>query len=101
MFNLVCLCLIVTGAEGLKFNQHSWSQDLSVESTNSEIFDGQQLWKDDPEAKPVFFAIIMGKLAYRHQVSLWLSSLRNLGQYKDEVVLVTDKPDCLAVTLKE
>jgi len=55
----------------------------------------------DPEKKPVFYVIVMGNLAYRHQVSLWLSSLRKLGGFKDEVVLVTDKPVCLAATLTE
>jgi len=54
-----------------------------------------------PNAKPVFYVVIMGKLAYRHQVSLWLSSLRKLGGYQDEVVVVTDKPVCLAKTLTE
>jgi len=51
--------------------------------------------------KPVFYLIVMGKLAYRHQVSLWLTSLRKLGGFKDEVVLITDKPVCLAKTLEE
>jgi len=51
--------------------------------------------------KPVFYVVIMGRLAYRHQVSLWLSSLRKLGGYQDEVVVVTDKPTCLAKTLTE
>jgi len=53
------------------------------------------------DAKPVFYLIVMGKLAYRHQVSLWLTSLRKLGGFKDEVVLITDKPVCLAKTLEE
>jgi len=49
----------------------------------------------------VFYCIIMGKLAYRHQVSLWLSSVRKLGGWKDEAVIVTDKPTCLSKTLDE
>jgi len=56
---------------------------------------------EGPDGKPVFYAIVMGKLALRHQVSLWLSSLRKLGGYKDEVVMITDKPTCLAKTLTE
>merc|ERR1719160_1378807 len=43
----------------------------------------------------------MGNLAYRHQVSLWLSSLRLLGNWKREAVIVTDKPVCLVKTLTE
>merc|ERR1719335_1886475 len=43
----------------------------------------------------------MGKLAYRHQVSMWLASLRKVGGFRDEVILVTDRPACLATTLRE
>jgi len=50
---------------------------------------------------PVFYAVIMGRLAYRHQVSLWLNSLRVVGNWTGEAVIVTDKPECLAETLKE
>jgi hypothetical protein len=53
------------------------------------------------EAQPVFYIVVMGGLAYRHQVSLWLSSVRKLGGWKGEVIIVTDKPTCLAKTLSE
>jgi len=43
----------------------------------------------------------MGNLAYRHQASLWLSSLRVVGGWVGTAVMVTDKPDCLATTLGE
>merc|ERR1719235_1740657 len=43
----------------------------------------------------------MGKLAYRHQVSMWLASLRKVGGFRDEVVIITDRPACLATTLRE
>merc|ERR1719161_1217584 len=43
----------------------------------------------------------MGGLAFKHQVSTWYGSLRKLGGYKDEVVLVTDMPSCLEKTLSE
>lgn len=49
--------------------------------------------------RPVFYAIVMNQAAQKHQVRLWLSSLREIGQWKDEVVLVTDRPDCLADNL--
>jgi len=83
MVNCAIALLLVGLAHGLKISSHTSSS------------------ASDPEKKPVFYAIIMGNLAYRHQVSLWLSSLRKLGAYKDEVVLVTDKPGCLATTLTE
>merc|ERR550537_1607192 len=53
------------------------------------------------ESKPIFYAVIMGKLAYRHQASLWLTSLRMVGGWVGTAVMVTDKPDCLATTLGE
>jgi len=83
MVNCAIAFLLVGLAHGLKISSHTSSR------------------ASDPEKKPVFYAIVMGNLAYRHQVSLWLSSLRKLGGFKDEVVLVTDKPVCLAATLTE
>lgn len=50
---------------------------------------------------PVFYAVVMGNLAYRHQVSLWLYSLRKVGNWNQEAVLATDKPGCLVKTLQE
>jgi hypothetical protein len=43
----------------------------------------------------------MGHLAYKHQVRVWLHSLRKLGEFKDEAVIVTDKPACIAKTLMD
>jgi len=51
--------------------------------------------------RPVFYAVIMGRLALGHQVSLWLSSLRKLGNWSGEAIIATDRPTCLAQTLKE
>lgn len=56
---------------------------------------------EEAEAKPVFYAVIMGRLAYRHQVSMWLGSLRKTGGWKGEAVIVTDKAVCLTKTLSE
>jgi len=53
------------------------------------------------EGKPVFYAVIMGNLAFRHQVSMWLGSLRQVGGWKGEAVIVTDHAKCLAKTLLE
>jgi len=52
-------------------------------------------------SKPVFYAVIMGRLAFRHQVSLWVSSLRKIGKWEGVAVIVTDRPTCLAKTLEE
>lgn len=54
-----------------------------------------------PMGKPVFYAVIMGRLAFRHQVSLWVSSLKKVGSWRGESLIVTDRPTCLAETLKE
>jgi len=83
------LSLLFAGAFGLRTSSHA--SKLQTQSAVAAT----------AGAKPVFYVIVMGKLAYRHQISLWLSSLRKLGGYKDEVVLVTDKPECLAKTLGE
>jgi len=83
------LSILFTGAFGLRTSSHT--SKLQTQGAVAAT----------AGAKPVFYVIVMGKLAYRHQVSLWLSSLRKLGGFKDEVVLVTDKPGCLAKTLAE
>jgi hypothetical protein len=54
-----------------------------------------------PTGAPIFYAVIMGRLAFRHQVSLWLTSVRKIGGWRGEAVIVTDKPFCLSETLKE
>lgn len=51
------------------------------------------------DGQPVFYAIVMNQAAQKHQVRLWLSSLRQVGQWKGAVVLVTDKPECLTKNL--
>merc|ERR1719162_2837779 len=66
-------------------------------------------WKDkngkfgkEPGSKPIFYAVIMGqKYTARHQVSLWLMSLRKLGKWEGEALIITDKPKCLEKTLEE
>jgi len=55
----------------------------------------------EPESAPVFYAVVMGRLAFRHQVSLWLISLRKIGKWEGVAVIVTDRPTCLAKTLHE
>eukprot|EP00746_Dinoflagellata_sp_MGD_P155666 gnl/MRDRNA2_/MRDRNA2_85493_c1_seq1.p1 gnl/MRDRNA2_/MRDRNA2_85493_c1~~gnl/MRDRNA2_/MRDRNA2_85493_c1_seq1.p1 ORF type:complete len:454 (+),score=111.75 gnl/MRDRNA2_/MRDRNA2_85493_c1_seq1:100-1461(+) len=79
--SLAILCLTLTGSLGLKVANNS----------PPETERGSQ----------VFYAVVMGKLAYRHQVSLWLSSIRLLGKFTGEAVIATDKPVCLSRTLAE
>jgi hypothetical protein len=90
MRTLCLLSLLIAGASGLQISKPAGAKHSGVD-----------LAKAQAEPKPVFYLIVMGKLSFRHQVSLWLSSVRKLGGYKDEVVLVTDRPDCLAKTLAE
>jgi len=54
-------------------------------------------WKE--AKKPIFYMTAMGKLASKHQTRLWLSSIRNVGKYDGEVVMVTDQAGCLAKNL--
>jgi len=87
----ICLLsLLFAGALGLT---------VSKTSKSAKWRDGKEKGSIQGTNRPVFYTIIMGPLAFRHQVSLWLSSLRKLGEYKEEVVIVTDKPACLARTL--
>jgi len=51
--------------------------------------------------KPVFYMTAMAKLASKHQTRLWLSTIRQVGKYDGEIVMVTDKADCLAKNLGE
>lgn len=53
------------------------------------------------DAQPVFYTIVMGDLVHRHQVTLWLASLRNIGRFQGEVVIVTDRPRCIEKTLED
>jgi len=63
---------------------HSKSADLQLDKDRSE---------------PIFYMTAMDKLANKHQTRLWLSSVRHSGQWKGEVVIVTDHPDCLEQNL--
>eukprot|EP00746_Dinoflagellata_sp_MGD_P156600 gnl/MRDRNA2_/MRDRNA2_85899_c0_seq5.p1 gnl/MRDRNA2_/MRDRNA2_85899_c0~~gnl/MRDRNA2_/MRDRNA2_85899_c0_seq5.p1 ORF type:complete len:381 (+),score=85.71 gnl/MRDRNA2_/MRDRNA2_85899_c0_seq5:89-1231(+) len=87
--SLILIALACGGASALRLQSSNVNHDASMVDIQSEA------------AKPVFYIIVMGDLAYRHQVSLWLSSVRLLGGFKDEVVIVTDRPTCLAKTLQE
>jgi len=51
--------------------------------------------------KPVFYMTAMGKLTSKHQTRLWLSSVRQVGKYDGEIVMVTDNADCLAKNFGE
>lgn len=51
------------------------------------------------ESKPVLYSVVMGCLATRNQVRLLVGSARQVGGFAGSIVLVTDKPDCLAKTL--
>jgi hypothetical protein len=46
--------------------------------------------------KPVFYQIVMGSFPFRRQYKLWLGALREAGKYDGTVVMVTDKPECIA-----
>lgn len=87
--------LLLTCAHALKVEQ------------GSALDRAQKIWAQEAAKKnvengsPVFYAVVMGQLAYRHQVSTWLMSLRKLGKWTKEAVIVTDKPVCLAATLKQ
>lgn len=87
--------LLLTCAHALKVEQ------------GSALDRAQKIWAQEAAKKnvengsPVFYAVVMGQLAYRHQVSTWLMSLRKLGKWTKEAVIVTDKPGCLAATLTE
>lgn len=65
----------------------AFGEDTNSEDTNST------------NGKPVFYAVVMGDLADKSQVAVWLSSLRLLGKFTGEAVMVTDKPQCLQSTL--
>jgi hypothetical protein len=88
-FSLVLLSLLFHSADALKVN----------EKEGATVVDSKWQFKDG--STPVFYLVVMGKLAYRHQVSTWLSSLRKIGGWKGEAVIVTDKPKCLEATLTE
>merc|ERR1719236_46205 len=46
--------------------------------------------------KPIFYQIVMGSFPFRKQYKLWLGALRQTGKYDGTVVIVTDKPACIA-----
>merc|ERR1719181_2737435 len=46
--------------------------------------------------KPVFYQIVMGSFPFRKQYKLWLGALREKGKYDGTIVMVTDKPGCIA-----
>jgi len=57
------------------------------------------LQKERIENLPVFYSIVMSRLASKHQTRLYLSSLRTTGQWKGAIVMVTDQPECLSKNL--
>jgi len=65
--------------------------EISKEDENNAILNG----------KPVFYQIVMGSFPNRKQYKLWMTSLREVGQYDGTVVIVTDKPGCLENGLGE
>lgn len=64
---------------------------------------GKEEYHDDAHinAQPVFYTIVMGDLVHRHQVTFWLSSLRKVGRFQGEVVIVTDRPRCIEKALEK
>lgn len=51
--------------------------------------------------KPIFYQIVMGSFPFRKQYKLWLGMLRQNGKYDGTVLIVTDKPGCVANGLGE
>lgn len=105
---------LFAAAFGLQINEHHSRNEAANEadwkpSGKHDVTSDVPVVNSNPKAtyirsdgsKPIFYCVIMGQLAYRHQVSVWLSSVRKLGQFKDETVIVTDRPTCLAKTLSE
>jgi len=102
MQRLVLLTIILQGATALVIENHN-TEERAIAGIVQKQGDGADTATQDSleTTQPVFYAIIMGRLAFRHQVSLWLSSLRTLGKWVGVAVIVTDRPSCLSNTLKE
>jgi hypothetical protein len=91
MQRLVLLTVLLQSATALlTTNNTEWAKKTKIEPP-----------AEKPTGAPIFYAVIMGRLAFRHQVSLWLTSVRKIGGWRGEAVIVTDKPFCLSETLKE
>jgi len=99
---------LVVAADALKVQDTKWGffgKPTKQAKQNKEapaIVDFEKVSQE--HGKAVFYAVIMGaKYTQRHQVSLWLSSLREkqMGNWDGEAIIVTDKPKCLAKTLEE
>jgi hypothetical protein len=90
---LVLACVLGVSALSIK-KEEAPETELKQVSNIAET-------EDFASGRPVFYLIVMGKYAYRHQVSIWLSSLRKTGNWRGEAVVVTDQPKCLQMTLKE
>jgi len=84
-----------------KENGQESDQEAMQHKPSKEAIEHKRSQEVSEPARPVFFAVIMGRLAFRHQVSLWLSSLRKLGKWQGVAVIVSDRPTCLAKTLGE
>jgi len=105
VMKVASLFLLAVAAAALNFQdkQHAVPTKKSKQNKNAPaIVDFEKVTQE--HGKAVFYAVIMGaKYTKRHQVSLWLSSLREtkMGNWDGEAIIVTDKPKCLAKTLEE
>lgn len=93
------LLLISVAATALKVQEKKQAPELAKDAAIGDA----ALPFDQAHGKAVFYAVVMGSYTRRHQVSLWLSSLRigKMGNWGGEAVIVTDKPKCLEKTLEE
>lgn len=75
------------------------AHEEALKSEEEEQLEPLHVVNHEDDKKRVFYAISMGSLASRHQMRLFVSSLKEVGHWKGDIVLITDKPSCLEKNL--